>query len=96
MDELTFGAANRSHRSMRQKFQSLVPQYASSLIGEMELSLAQAGGPGELPTPTDVPVPTPRDVPVPEPIDVPPPEPHDVPPPKQDKPDVDPRPRPIP
>ena len=39
---------------------------------------------------------TPRDVPVPEPMDVPPPTPRDVPPPNPDKPEVDPKPRPIP
>lgn len=96
MDELTFGATSFSHRFTRQKFQSLVPQYASSVVGEMESCLAQGGQPDELPTPTDVPVPTPRDVPVPEPIDVPPPEPHDIPPPKPEQPEVDPKPRPIP
>jgi hypothetical protein len=96
MDELTFGAANWSHRSTRQKFQSLVPQYANSLIGAVELALVQSGQPDELPTPTDVPVPTPRDVPVPEPMDIPPPTPRDVPPPNPDKPEVDPKPRPIP
>lgn len=96
MDELTFGAANWSYRSTRQKFQSLVPQFASTVIGEMELSLVQGGQPDELPMPTDVPVPTPHDIPVPEPIDVPPPEPHDIPLPKPEQPEVDPKPRPIP